>query len=129
MSKSGAQNIGIWGEAQSCAFLKRQGYRIAETNFRTRRGEIDIIAYMASEGRFVLSFIEVKTRSSLFSLPEYATEAKKRQRIYRAAIEYCALRGIDLDSVGIRFEHISLYINRLHRRLHFQKRLLPMVNC
>ena len=128
MSLRGARGIGAWGEEQCRAFLKRQGYHIIEANFRTRRGEIDIIARVSLEGEAFLCFIEVKTRTNLLSLPEYATEVRKRQKIYRAAVEYCVSRCIDLDAIRIRFEHISLYVDRSLGRLRFQKRLLPIIS-
>ena len=35
---------GAWGEAAARSYLTRAGYRIVDCNFRTRFGEIDIIA-------------------------------------------------------------------------------------
>ena len=35
---------GAWGEAAARGYLTRAGYRIVDCNFRTRFGEIDIIA-------------------------------------------------------------------------------------
>lgn len=52
--------IGNSGEARAQEYLKKCGYEIVETNFRTRSGEIDIIA--AKEDLIV--FVEVKTLPS-----------------------------------------------------------------
>ena len=49
---------GAWGEQAARAFLTRRGYAVLETNFRTRFGEIDIIA---QDGKYIV-FVEVKTR-------------------------------------------------------------------
>ena len=49
---------GAWGEAAARGYLTRAGYRIVDCNFRTRFGEIDIIA---QAGEYLV-FIEVKTR-------------------------------------------------------------------
>ena len=38
---------GAWGEEAAQKYLKKLGYRIVETNFRTRFGEIDIIARLS----------------------------------------------------------------------------------
>lgn len=73
---------GAWGERQAQAYLKRKGYRIVETNFRTRLGEIDIIA---SDGPYIV-FAEVKTRrNSRFALPREHVTAAKQQRICQTA--------------------------------------------
>ncbi len=52
--------LGREGEEEAVKFIKKQGYRILQTNFKTRSGEIDIIA----EDKKTVAFIEVKTRSS-----------------------------------------------------------------
>lgn len=53
-------NLGNRGESLAVKFLKRQGYKILERNFRLRSGEIDIVARDGDK----LVFVEVKTRSS-----------------------------------------------------------------
>ena len=50
--------LGPWGEALAAAFLRRRGYHIVATNYRSRYGEIDIIA----ENAEYLVFAEVKLR-------------------------------------------------------------------
>lgn len=66
------------GEAAVAAILVAEGWSILEKNFRSRRGEIDIIAL--KDG--CLSFVEVKTwkRSAGFFLPD-AIGDRKRSRI------------------------------------------------
>lgn len=55
------------GEEIACRLLKEKGYRIIETNFRTRFGELDIIA---SKDNFLV-FVEVKLKKGTdFGLPE-----------------------------------------------------------
>jgi putative endonuclease len=76
--------LGRRGEELAAEFLTRLGYRILETNLRTRRGEIDIIAEDPLEPALV--FIEVKTRrSSRFGSPAEAVDASKQQRLVRLA--------------------------------------------
>ena len=53
--------LGPWGEALAAAFLRKRGYHIVATNYRSRYGEIDIIA----ENAEYLVFAEVKLRSEL----------------------------------------------------------------
>ena len=52
------KSLGAWGEERTARFLRRKGYRILARNFRTRLGEIDLVALR----RRVLCFVEVKTR-------------------------------------------------------------------
>ena len=51
------KQIGNYGEDKACQFFIKKGYEILERNWRTRSGEIDIIAYKEE----ILVFIEVKT--------------------------------------------------------------------
>ena len=79
--------VGDLGEAAAEAYLRTQGYRILERNFRCRRGEIDIVG----EDRGVITFVEVKTRSPRSWLPPAdAVDAEKRERIRTAAGVYLA---------------------------------------
>jgi len=73
------------GEDHAARYLSSRGYRIKERNYRTPRGEIDIIA----EHRDTLVFIEVKARSS----DEYGTPLEnvtpwKARRIAALAAAY-----------------------------------------
>ena len=60
LMKSGHKARGSHGEQLAAQYLKRQGYKILEANYRCALGEIDIIARHKKE----LAFIEVKTRTS-----------------------------------------------------------------
>ena len=75
---------GAWGEHTARAYLERAGYRTVETNFRTRFGEIDIIA---ERGEYIV-FVEVKTRKSdrFAAAREYFTSAKQRRIIATAEL-------------------------------------------
>lgn len=77
--------IGRDAEDFACSFLQAQGYTIIERNWRTRLGEIDIIA----EKQGALVFIEVKFRSSdRFGAPEEAVDRSKLRRLERLATAY-----------------------------------------
>ena len=73
---------GAWGEAAARGYLTRAGYRIVDCNFRTRFGEIDIIA---QDGEYLV-FVEVKTRKNarFAAAREYVTP-QKQARILAAA--------------------------------------------
>jgi putative endonuclease len=98
---------GNWGENFACKFLVIRGYKIIERNFRTRFGEIDIIAVKND----VLSFVEVKTRlSKKFGKPEEAVTKQKLKKIFRVGEYYCHTHNgipkkIKVEVVAIEVEH------------------------
>ena len=73
---------GKWGEEIALEYLKNKGYTIAATGFRSRFGEIDIIA----KSKEYLIFVEVKTRkSSTFAhAREFVSRDKQRKMISTA---------------------------------------------
>ena len=76
---------GNQGEKIAAKYLAGKGFKIIETNFYTKWGEIDIIAFKDQR----LHFIEVKTRTSLrFGRPEAAVTRNKYQKAKRAVIIY-----------------------------------------
>ena len=82
-------SFGKYGEDLAANYLKKQGYKIIERNFRIRGGEIDIIAI---DGQ-TLVYIEVKTRTShQFGLPEESVTPHKIKFLERSAKFYRANR-------------------------------------
>ena len=74
--------FGRAGERLAAVQLESQGYRILETNFRCRYGEIDLIV----EDECDLVFVEVKMRRGTASgLPEEAVDARKQRRLLQVA--------------------------------------------
>ena len=73
------QRLGAEGESLACSELERRGYRVIQRNYRTRSGEIDIVA---EDGDTVV-FVEVKTKSDgSFGDPvEEVTPQKVRQLV------------------------------------------------
>lgn len=79
------QSLGKNGEDAAERYLKKNHYKILTRNYRTRAGEIDLIA---SKGN-VLCFVEVKTRTGqAYGLPCEAVDARKRAHIIRTAQWY-----------------------------------------
>ena len=79
------RDVGILGEKLAKDFLKKKGYRIIETNYRSPEGEIDIIA----EHSDFLVFVEVRTKTSLkFGSPEESITPVKMERLKAAAAYY-----------------------------------------
>ena len=95
--------LGKTGEDFACRELERLGFVILARRFRTRMGEIDIIA---REGD-TLAFIEVKARrSTRFGIPCEAVDWRKQQTIGRIAAEYVLRHGIG-DAL-CRFDVVSI---------------------
>ncbi len=88
------------GELEACAWLRQNGFRIIQTNWRWHHYELDIIALQGKE----LVVIEVKTRSANYLLPpEKAVTKAKIKRIVAATDAYIRYKNIDVD---IRFDVI-----------------------
>lgn len=82
--------LGKKGEKLVEKYLKKQGMKVVERNYRTAFGEADIIATDGDE----VVFIEVKTRSSdSFGLPKEAVLASKQQRYKKIAMTYGLKNG------------------------------------
>src|SRR5947207_13256428 len=75
-----AFRTGVSAESRAAAFLMAKGYRILEKRFRTRYGEMDIVA----RRRNLVAFIEVKARASL-EAAAYAVSARQQARTLAAA--------------------------------------------
>ncbi|MDY0360740.1 MAG: YraN family protein [Desulforegulaceae bacterium] len=90
-------------EIFACKFLSGKGYKIISRNFRTRFGEIDIIALDED----VLCFVEVKFRkNSDFGFPEDFVDFRKQKKILKTAEIYLAKKKI--SEVNIRFDIVGL---------------------
>ena len=84
--------LGARGEEIAAAHLARAGLRVAARNFRTRRGEVDIVA----EDGAPLVFVEVRTRrTASYGSPEESVTERKRQRIVLAAQQYLQEHGLE----------------------------------
>jgi putative endonuclease len=81
------QRLGKSGEDLACAELERRGYAILARRYRTRYGEIDIVARDAG----VIVFAEVKARvTDRFGRPAEAVTRQKQRRIARMAVDFLA---------------------------------------
>lgn len=126
MSETEAQKIGRWGEEQASLFLVRNKYEVVARNYNARGGEIDIVAWDRSDAvEPALCFIEVKTRSYGEDSAELAVNKEKAQKIKSAAENYCYLNHIDVDHTRIRFEHVSVYVDKASKKVSFKKYVLP----
>ena len=96
---------GELGERAAKKHLKRQGLKFLTANFRSPRGEIDLIF----RDRDCLVFIEVKTRSSEeWGRPAAAVDKERRGRLTRAALDY--LRLLKNPPVKLRFDIVEVLL-------------------
>ena len=104
-----SENLEFGKAAENAAakFLKAQGYKILERNYKNKFGEIDIIA----KQKGVICFLEVKARHSLnLGVPQEAVSARKQRQICRVAVYY--LKNNSLLEHPARFDVLALlYVN------------------
>ena len=106
MSKQGLY-LGKKGEETAVGLLKDNGYKILLRNYKTKLGEIDIIA----SDKGTICFIEVKTRQSdRFGLPAEAISASKQRQISKAALAFLKERKL-LDKKA-RFDVVSILYSK-----------------
>src|SRR5262245_26442069 len=100
------------GEAErvACDYLCARGYRVLETNYRSRRGELDIVA---EDEAGVRCFVEGRPRTRGprdFGRPGEPLSSEQLRRITRPAREWVLWRAVDaslhmrFDVVGVVFE-------------------------
>ncbi len=98
-----SQQFGQKAETMAARFLKRRGYKIIERNYRTRSGEIDIIARDGD----TLVFVEVKARtSSRYGSAKAAVTSHKQRQISKVALGY--LQRTDQSHVKARFDVVTV---------------------
>jgi putative endonuclease len=96
------QITGLEGERLAALFLQSHGYRILARRYRTRVGELDLVATIGS----TLVFIEVKTRKGeTFGLPTEAVGRVKQRRMAKVASHYMTRRKL---SAVCRFDVVTV---------------------
>ncbi len=108
---------GRFGEHAAKVFLQEQGMKFLTANFRSKRGEIDLIfraggtagSSFAGDGTDCLVFVEVKTRSSeAWTRPAAAVNARKKRLLSQTALDY--LRLLKDPRVKIRFDIVEVLL-------------------
>lgn len=103
--------LGEVGEKWAAKHLRRQGYKILVRRFRTRNGEIDIVA----RDKEWLVFVEVKTRATeQFGTPGEAVNREKQRHLTRAALDY--LRLLKHPPVCYRFDIVEVVMTSKDQR-------------
>ncbi|HEV2207803.1 MAG TPA: YraN family protein [Verrucomicrobiae bacterium] len=96
---------GELGERAARRQLQRQGMKFLTANFRSDRGEIDLVFREED----CLVFVEVKTRSSEeWVRPAAAVDAERRRRLTRAGLDY--LRLLRKPRVKVRFDIVEVLL-------------------
>ncbi len=104
MKKQNQRKLGQEYEELAAAWLSEQGYTVLERNFRSRAGEIDLIA---REDPY-LAFVEVKYRSGeRQGDPTDAVDRRKQQNISRTAASYLLKMHLPEDT-PCRFDVLTL---------------------
>jgi putative endonuclease len=95
--------LGQEGEAVAAQYLAANGFEIVTRNFRTRSGEIDIIAKVKK----TIVFVEVKTRTTVsFGYPAEFVTRSKQQKLLKAAVYY--LHTCGADNAPARFDVVEV---------------------
>lgn len=103
-----SKQIGDLGEEIARDYLVEQGYEIVSCNYRSRFGEIDIIA---SNSEYLV-FVEVKMRKNAYkgNPAEYVTSSKQR-KIILTAMHYLSLYE---NNKQPRFDVIEILMKRIN---------------
>lgn len=97
---------GKLGEEIALKYIISKGGKVIEQNYRTKMGEVDIIAKLNGE----LVFVEVKSRSNInYGYPSESVNYKKKRKITNVA-KYYILEN-SLENLSIRFDVIEIYFN------------------
>lgn len=97
---------GVWGEVFAARYLRDNGYKIITGNFRSRMGEIDLVA---SKDKY-MCFIEVKARGeeSLYEAKE-AVDYSKQQRLIATSEVFMKAYPNDKQP---RFDVCEVYLDK-----------------
>jgi putative endonuclease len=94
-------SFGRQSEIDGAAYLRSVGFRVIASGYRTRAGEIDLVAWDGD----VLVFVEVKALHSA-APPEDAVGHRKQQRVIRAARAY--MSQYHLNTAPHRFDILAV---------------------
>ncbi len=98
--------LGKAGEKAAVEYLKASGYRILQTNFRCKLGEIDVIGM---DGQYI-AFVEVKTRTnSHYGFPAESINLKKQKTMIKVAQTYMAFKK--LFNTNFRFDVVEVMMD------------------
>lgn len=95
--------LGLKGEEAAKRYLRKKGFKILDTNYQCRFGEIDIIA----QKKDTIVFCEVKTRSEgMLAAPQESVDYFKQQKMIKTAQIWLQAKGI--DDRPMRFDVLAI---------------------
>ncbi len=96
-------SFGDMGEETAVRYLRQAGYIIVAQKYRSKTGEIDVIA----NNKGTIVFVEVKTRrSTAFGFPAEAVTYSKRQKLIKTAL--CYLKQTNQENAACRFDVLEV---------------------
>ena len=113
------QRLGAAGEQLAAEHLERRGFTILDRNFRTRWGELDIVAFDGS----TLVFCEVKSRRTISPGRETleSVHGQKRSQVRRMAANWLVARterphapDLRFDAIGVTFDRAGRFVRLEH---------------
>ena len=117
MSTDNRQSLGKLGEDVACEELERRQYAILERRYRSRFGEIDIVARHGEE----IVFVEVKARAGdEFGGAAAAVTPSKQRRIAQMAVDYLARH--QLHDRPCRFDVVTVDVDGEKSRVEIYSR-------
>ena len=128
-SSINSRELGRLGEDYACQWLRQRNWRILARNWRSRFGELDIIAL---DPEATLVFVEVKTRrTGRFGSPEQAVGPRKQTHLRRAAVQWLISHDRDPGARhrGTRFDVISLSVKSDPGRSMHSESPYPLASC
>jgi putative endonuclease len=111
IQKRSRKNLGDSGERVAAMFLEQRGYKIVERNYRTRLGELDLIAEDADG----LAFVEVRTRrGTAVGAPEESLTPRKRVRLFAVAQQFLQANS-QYEDYPWRVDLVAIELDRAGR--------------
>lgn len=100
------QNIGNFGENIAAKYLTKNGFSVISRNFRSRYGEIDLIAKKSNK----ICFIEVKTRVGNAKGQPYESYRYFKSRSFKRAVQFYLLQN-NFKDYKLSLDLISIVLN------------------
>ena len=95
--------VGAWGEAQAAEYMRKKGYQLVASSYRSRFGEVDLIV----KNKKTIVFVEVKLRKNAsFAAAREYVDRKKQDKLRVTAAMYLSQNECDLQP---RFDVIEIY--------------------